>query len=808
MVNPVKFYNKTSKKQFIFHLIKYQISYNCLQMNFKSRILFLVVFTLYVLRASSQQIGIGEWRDELPYYMCISVTEAESKIYSATPFALFSFDKDDNSVQRITKINGLSDIGISTINYNKEYKTLVIAYTNANLDIFKNSTIINISDIKRASILGNKTINNIYFIGKYAYLSCGFGIVVLDIDKEEIHDTYYIGPNGTQVNVLSLTKDNKDTLFAATEKGIYRAYANSPNLANYESWAKDRRIDTNGVYNTIAFFSGQVVVNKHGNNSTGDSLLRYSEGQWNNWVPEAGNITILKIQATNNYLCITYNYFVKLFGPDYNFLEQIYNYFPGNPYPLDAIVDKDQTAWVGDTYSGLVSNDLVNQTFSKINLSGPLTEKAFSLSISGDELYVSPGGRDNSYVPLYNQGQIYHFDNTNWWNSGGGDLGNVNDIVTISIDPSDNNRIYAGSWGNGLIEVYNGKLSLKYDESNSTLRHHSASVPSDIRVGGTAFDKSGNLWVVNTHNNNCLSRKSGNNWTGYNISIANESDLGQLMIDRYDQKWILMRYSNLNPNSVLVFTDNGTPDNPSDDKARLLNSTTGNGKIPGNNINAIAEDKDGQIWVGTEKGICVFYSPENIFVTGQDFDAQQILVQQGTYTQYLLENEMVTAIAVDGANQKWIGTDRGGIFLFSSDGTKEIFHFTTDNSPLFSNRITAIAINGKTGEVFMGTDKGILSYRNGPTEGQEVCTDVYTFPNPVKDGYSDVIAVTGLMQDAYVKITDITGRIAFAGKADGSTFSWQYPDWKDILSATGVYLVFASSKDGSETCMTKFLFIK
>jgi hypothetical protein len=319
-------------------------------MNLFKRILFLAVFTLVVLRTFSQQIGIGEWRDELPYYKCISVTEDESKIYSATPYALFYFDKDDNSVQRITKINGLSDIGISTINYSKEYKTLVIAYENANIDILKNNAFINISDIKRASILGNKTINNIYFIGKYAYLSCGFGIVVLDIDKEEIHDTYYIGLNGSQVNVLSLTKDNQDTLFAATDKGIYLAYANSPNLANYESWGKDKRMDTNSVYNTIAFFSGEVVVNKHRTTANNDTLFRYSAGQWNKWVPEDAN-PVLKIQATNNYLCVTYNYFVKLFGPDYTFLSKIYNYFPGNPFPLDAIVDKNNIAWIGDTYS-------------------------------------------------------------------------------------------------------------------------------------------------------------------------------------------------------------------------------------------------------------------------------------------------------------------------------------------------------------------------------------------------------------------------------------------------------------------------
>ena len=775
-------------------------------MNLNIRNLFLIILTFICVRSFSQQIGIGEWRDELPYYMVISVTEGENKIYAATPYALFYFDKGDNSVQRITKINGLSDIGISTINYSKEYHTLVIAYENANIDIIKNNSIINISDIKRASILGNKTINNIYFIGKYAYLSCGFGIVVLDIEKEEIHDTYYIGLNGSQVNVLSLVKNDQDTLFAATEKGIYLADANNPNLANFESWEKDKKIDTNGIYNTIAFLSGEVIVNKHKNTASEDTLFRYKNGQWNRWVYE-GATAINKIQSTNNYLCVTYSYFVRLFGPDFNFLVQIYNYFPGNPYPLDAIVDQDQIAWIGDNYSGLVGNDLVNQTFTKVELSGPLTAKAFSMSIAGNNLYVSPGGRDNSYVPLYNSGQIYHFDDSFWQNSSGSDLGYIHDVVTIAIDPSDNKRIYAGSWGSGLIELYDGILQAKYGVSNSTLDHHSASDTSDIRVGGTAFDLEGNLWVVNSHNNNCLSRKSGNNWTGYNISLANESDLGQLMIDRYGQKWMLMRYSNLNPNSILIFTDSGTPDNPSDDKAKLLNSSAGSGGLAGSNVNALAEDKNGQVWVGTEKGICVFYSPENIFVPGQNFDAQQILVQQGSYTQYLLENEMVTAIAVDGANQKWIGTDRGGVFLFSPDGTKQIYHFTIDNSPLFSNRITALAINPKTGEVYIGTDKGIISFKSTATEGGETFSDVYAYPNPVKEGYTGYIAVKGLVENAEVKITDISGRLIYSTVALGGQAIWDGKSFDGRRAQTGVYLVFASNEEGSEKIVTKILII-
>lgn len=751
----------------------------------------------------SQQIGIGEWRDELPYFQCISVTEAGSRIYAATPYAIFYFDRGDNSIQRYTKITGLSDIGISTINYNKDYNTLLIAYSNANIDLIKNNVIINISDIKRKIILGNKTINRIYFIGKYAYLCCGFGIVVLDIDKEEISDTYYIGPNGSSINVFGLTKDDHDTLFAATEKGIFLASYNNPNLANYSSWLSDSRLDTNSSYTAVVSFNGEVVINKRKTYPSHDTLFRYSNGTWTLWNLGLSN-TVMNLETGYNFIIVSYDYFVHGFNTDFAKVIDIYNYNPGGPSPNDAIPGAGSTIWVGDNYSGMVENDLTTQAFRSINLSGPLTAIVFSTTISGNDLYIAGGGYDNSYVPLFNTAQIYHFDNSNWNNLSSVNtpgLGIVHDIVTVTVDKNDTKRVYAGSWGRGLVELYDGKVVNRYVENNSTLRHHTAVTDtSDIRVGGTAMDSQGNLWVVNTHNDSCLSKKSGSKWTGYYIPQAHESDLGQLLIDRNDQKWIVMRVGNISTSSLLV-----TPANPLDAQAKTLNSSVGNGNIPGSNVFAMAEDLDGQIWIGTEQGIAVCYTPENLF-NGQDFDFQRILVQQGSYTQYLLENETVTAIAVDGANQKWIGTDRGGIFLFSPDGTKQIYHFTEDNSPLFSNRITSIAIN-KEGEVFIGTDKGMISFRSMATPGGDTNENVYAYPNPVKEGYSGLIAIKGLVTDAQVRITDINGTLICSTKAHGGQAIWDGKNFNGKKAKTGVYLVFASNDSGSAKVVTKILII-
>ncbi|MCF8339130.1 MAG: hypothetical protein K9I74_14230, partial [Bacteroidales bacterium] len=170
------------------------------------KILTLLVFMLFLsMITSSQESGFNQFYDHLPYNQTISLAFGDNLVYTATPFSLFTYNQNDNSVERLTRVQGLNDIDISWIDYNNQESTLFIAYQNTNIDLIKGDEIINISDIKRHQILGNKTINDIYMKDKYAYLACGFGIVVVDLAREEIHDTYKIGPEGSLINVYDFT---------------------------------------------------------------------------------------------------------------------------------------------------------------------------------------------------------------------------------------------------------------------------------------------------------------------------------------------------------------------------------------------------------------------------------------------------------------------------------------------------------------------------------------------------------------------------------------------------------------------------
>ena len=772
----------------------------------------ILLLSFYFLNSFSQGVGIGEWRNHLPHKNCISVAEADNKIYCATPYSLIYYDKNDNSVEQLNKINGLSDFGVSIIKSDENNEILLIAYTNANIDLIKDGTIINIPDIKRKPILGKKTINNILFIDNLAYLSCGFGIVVLDVENEEILDTYFIGPQGNQIDVLDLTY-NDTSFFAATETGIYEAAIDEPNLANYAVWTKLENIpNQNSKFNQIEYFGSKLIVNNYYEGYNNDTLFIFDGINWEYF--ESGYTNdFSSIRSCYGKLLIVTNGGVKLYDSNFNLETTIFNPSQMMLFPNDAIIDKNQLIWIADTYNGLVKV-YDEWTGEKILLEGPATANVFSLTSRGNAVWVAPGGRTSDWGALYKRDGVFVFTDNEWtryYYKNTPAFEQIHDVVTISIDPGNSQRVFVGAFRNdsAIVEFLGDEVVNIYTEENSSLRKWPAA--DQIAITGIDFDSENNLWVVNSGAPNILSVRIPDgtvdgNWKSFDLgSTASGADVGELLVDDYNQKWIIKRKTIENPYYIFVFNDNNTIDDTSDDKVKGLTSSPGNGNIIGSKIYCLAKDQDGEVWIGTDQGISVIYSPENVF-TDYDFDAQRILVEQDGYVQYLLETEVVTSICVDGDNKKWIGTDNTGVFLLSADGTQEIHHFTVDNSPLFSNMISDITINDN-GEVFIGTAKGIISYGGTATPGKPIHENTYAYPNPVREGFTGKIAIKGLVNNADIKITDISGTLIYETKAEGGQAIWDGRNFDGRKAHTGVYLVFSSNSDGSDTMVTKILII-
>ena len=779
----------------------------------KNFILFLFIQGFIFQTLFSQDVGIGEWRDHLPYKSTISVTASKENIYCATPYSIFYYNKAENSVNRFTRISGLSDIGIARVGFNQEYNTLVVAYENTNIDLVKGNVIINMRDIIDSDAITpeEKIINNIMFIDNLAYLSCGFGIVVLDIDKEEITDTYYIGPNGAHINVSDLTY-NDTSFFAAAEIGIFTAYLDSPNLAYFGSWLRDESLpDPSAFYSYIVFSSGKLFTCKASEEYANDTVLYYDNATWN-YYSEFSNEDVYGLKDYDNELYIIHSYFLNAYDANLERTLNIWTYnYLDSPVPRDMIID-NTIMWIADDRNGLVRR-ISDKDYTFIYPNGPNAPDVFSMSAEGNTVYVVAGGRDLSWNNIWKRVNIFSFIDGEWNtidDTDNPELDAIRDMVCVAINPFQHSQIFAGSWFRGMLELKVQDLENIYTPENSGLGYKSNQGPPVCNVGGVAFDKSGYLWATSSHANEILSVRIPDGsplgeWHSYNLgTFSGSQDVGDLIIDSYDQKWILIRAEH----SLIVFNDNGTITNTGDDQVKVLTSAAGNGNIPGNKVFSIAEDNDGEVWIGTDEGVAVFYSPENVF-SNYNFDAQRILIPRNDGTglaDILLEFETVTAIAVDGANNKWIGTDRSGVFHLSPDGQIEYNHFTVQNSPLFSNNITSIVIDEK-GEVFLGTAKGIISYRSSATPGGETNSDVYAYPNPVEPGYTGPIAITGLVTNADFKITDISGNLIYNGKAEGGQAIWNGTNFSGRRAQSGVYLVFVSNDDGSEKLVTKILFI-
>jgi len=755
--------------------------------------------------AIAREIAIGQWRHHLPNNKILFLAETPDRVVGATPYGLVVYNKGDSSMERINKVDGLSDFGITAIAWIDGQHSLVLGYENGNLDILTGNGFSNIPDIMQASILGSKRINRIVTYGNNALLACDFGIIELDISEMLIRDTWYIGPYGSMVNVNDLLLTDT-TIYAATNAGLLHASLDAPNLADFNHWHKAGVTGQNNEsFNFIESHGAKLVVNR--TDGVADSLYIYDGWGWQGFTPPGdfdGPVNRF-VRSSNNLLLVGSGQRLDMFDMNMDLVQQVESYHSGNPTPNDAMFDEDNTLWIADDRRGLV-REHGPQSYEQIVLSGPDYPNAFGLAHANGRLWVAPGFITYIGSNSWNQHGYYFFEDGRWTRYRRSQfpiLDNVADIIDITVDPRNPERAFASAWWGGMVVVSTEGVVKRYDETNSTLQLR-AGTQDYLRVGGTAVDRHGNVWVTNSEVERPLSVKRNNGqWKSFSSGglVDPQSRVREIIIDNHDQKWI-----NLAGNGIFLFKEHSL-EHTSDFDARRLTTQTGNGGLPSNRVHSMAMDLSGYIWIGTDEGVAVFFSPQRAF-TGEPFDAQRIIVEQEDgFAGYLLETETVTSITVDGSNKKWFGTERSGAFLLSADGRETIFHFNKENSPLPSNNIFDIAINGRNGEVFFATDLGLVSFRGFATEATTRHTDVYAYPNPVRHGYDGYIAVKGLVRNAKVKVTDISGNLVWETVAEGGQAIWNGRDLFGRRPSTGVYLVFSTNDDGEETVVTKIMFI-
>jgi len=769
------------------------------------KILFTVSCALLCwLSGRAQTPAIGHWREHLPYHQAIAVAGSAGKIYCATPFSIYLVDKEDNSMERLSKTNGLSETGISTLCYDPGSDKLTIAYTTSSIDILSGGQTFNIPDIRQTGRGGDKTIYQAIAYNNNVYLSTGLGIIVLDEDKYEVKDTYIIGSDGDSVAVQAVASDG-NLLYAATADGLKQAPLNSPDLADYHNWSLP--VGNEGPCRQVISLDGEIIVLRS------DSIVALINNSWTTVYNSSWHINNLSVSERRLLVCeqdgdsgrVT---ILTGSGQIERVLQQ-----PGIlRSPRQALLLQGEP-WVADAITGLSAwGTAGSQAWSYIPNSpgglatGPMTIHQDPTAGPGAAgvLWAASGGADISWSPLGDHnGGLYRLDGNGWTNYNKDSypvFDSIFDFSAISYNPRDSS-LWAGSFGEGLLERRSGDQFTVYAAGSPI--GPSLDNPSAYRVSGLAFDKDGNGWIANYGAaRDLLLRQADGSWSSFAIPFAHTGNaVSQVLVDDNKQVWIVSPKGN----GVFCYSPGASLSSAADDQWKYYHTGTGNGNLPDNHVYCLARDRNNIIWIGTANGIGLIQCAGQVFGAG-GCEAVWPVVQFDNFAGYLFGGQAVQAIAVDGADRKWIAT-RNGVWLITPDAQKIVYHFTADSTPLLNNDVRNIAIDPRTGEVFFATAGGLCSFRSTATEGGDHNTDVLVFPNPVPPDYTGVIAIRGLVDGAFVKITAPDGRLVYQTNALGGQAIWDGRDYRGRKVATGVYLVLISDESRHEKSSAKIVFI-
>jgi len=754
-----------------------------------------VLLIAFIIRISAQT-PVGTWSDHLAYNRVENLAVGLKEVYASTGSSIIVYNREYDELRKLSRINGLSETGIKTIGWSEENNTLIIAYLSANIDLVTNNSIYNIPDISRKYIPGKKMINRIRTKGRYAYLAGSFGIVIIDLIKKEIYDTWKPGNMYNTAEVWDISFGNGN-VYAATDMGLFYANMSVEGLSYSGNWSLENRLPyPRGNYNAVLFTDNRLYVNRSGENFDGDSLyiiettcslFSYIPGIFNkSFDPSPRGFTV----ATGGS--------AKYYSPEGMLLKTISSYSQTSPDILMATADNTDL-WIADRLSGLIRFRGMTE-ISVLTLPGPYSNAAISISANSGKTIICAGGIDASWNNLWKP-YIVSANFNNSWDQFTSELNN--DAMRAVIDPNNPDHFFVSTWGTGLVEYLNNQIINNYTDSNSELENIIPGKPY-IRICGMAIDRKGHLWLTQSEvSSNIKALKPDGTWIKNPVTLSVPT-VGDLIITRAGHKWVVLPRGY----GLFILDDRETPELFTDDIHKKILVTDSDNKVF-SSIFSIAEDLEGNIWVGTDQGPVVYYNSDRIFTS--DLKAYRIKIPRNDgsgLADYMLGTETITSIAVDGANRKWLGTSVSGAYLLSPDGTTQIENFNESNSPLFSNTITSISVDDVSGNVWFATERGVQSYRGTATAGSEKFTNIYAFPNPVREDYQGNLTITGLLSETRVSITDISGNLVYKTISDGGQATWDLRTYNGNRVATGVYVIFCSASDGSQSCVIKVLIIK
>ncbi|GGW55956.1 hypothetical protein DFQ11_101554 [Winogradskyella epiphytica] len=788
--------------------------------------IFILVFGLSF--SSYSQDFSALWKGHFSYNSIVDVVGGENKIYAAAQNAVFEYNTLTNELKTITTVDGLSGQQITTIYYSETYQYLLIGYETGLIEVYSETedTVLTVVDIldKPNITPVNKRINHFYEFEGLVYISTDYGISIYDLEGLEFGDSYFLGNGGTQITVKQVAILNGEIYVACLDaNGLKKADLNNPNLIDFAQW----QTVLFGNYHSVNTFNNKVYAVRS------NRVLYEIDGTTTTNLFTLASLP-LDADVVDSFLLYSTSNAVYVYDQN---LQLLHNYQPTQDFLTNftSATITDDEIFIGTKDLGVLNIPMAeNQLYTVIKPNGPLANEVFRLNATTGVVWVSYGKYTaalNPY-PLTSKGVSYYSQDL--WNTIPVDsLFGTLELNEIAVNPFNTNHVFISSFHEGIVELNEFEATQRLDETNSGLESYfNPNNPdaTEVRVSALEFDRNGLLWSLTSRVDAALKTydPTSGNWQAYSFSdiiddpFTDETGFFDMAIDNNGTKWI-GSYSN-----GLIAYNETVPNSP----IRNLNSEAQN-ISPYTRFIAVTMDNRNQLWLGTTNGIRVLYNTSGFYDDPNPILRSIIILEDGIPKE-LLEGQSVTDIKVDGSNNKWVGTADSGVFYFSPDGQKTIYHFTTTNSPLPSNRINDISINPNNGEIYIGTDKGLMSFKAGSSKPQSTLEEAFVYPNPVRPeydilGYNDLndinkgIKIKGLTDRVNIKITDVEGNLVAEAQSninlrasnsnynfaiDGGTAIWNGKNLANNVVRTGVYLIMISDLESFETKVLKVLIVR
>ena len=756
------------------------------------------------------QVETGSWRLHTATMRALDIAQDDEFVYTAYENGLMKYHLATKEKTLLNKMNGLSDILLSCIYYDTIDQALYIGYKNGNIDKVSGNTVINIPAIKLASISGSKKINRFYRYGTTVYVATDFGVVLVNPLKNEIKDTYY--PTNSAAPIVDIEIKDQQILALSPSK-LFTGNIGDVLLPSPQGWTQDNRVPTvfNSSYAAIEKVNEEVFVLQKTNAFGNDTILKLTPTEFVYFDYYSVGLEIANLTQHENKLDVLADGALLTYNSNGQLIESALSFYLGIYFrPNQMVVLENGEKWMADEFSGPI-RVIGEYSYEKVTYPGPPRNDFYAMDWNKGKLAIA-SGRLEFKSPGFLRHGYYLFQDENWSYNDNTTLSqwqgiDIHDFIDISVNPKKPEEVAVSTYSAYPVSIINSaeNACVVYDQTNSPIQLSLAgngwALASDV-----CYDTKGNLWVLNGWSDRPLVvKRADNTWSAFDCGVeARNKYTTRMVIDKDQNLWFATE-----TNGLFGYNYSETIDNIGDDFHINLTSGDYSGALPSDNVTALAVDLDGELWIGTDAGFAVLYNTTGSFTANPgDYNAQRIKVRFEGNVEYVLGSTHITDIEVDGGNRKWMATAGAGLMLLSSDGSEIIKQFTKENSDLISNNIYDIKMNQETGELFIITDLGLVSYRSDASQDDADYSSTKVFPNPVRPGYEGLITIQGIRYDSDVKVTDVSGNLIFKTTSNGGTATWDGKRVDGTKVESGVYLIWTATNTGSSNKVGKVVVVR